>query len=241
MLATSAWPAGSAIVGGPYHQKRIRSRPRRSQSSDRSRENRHGHANSALNSLKSHRIMVIFSPTPWSRGSRELCRGRTKETKVEVSQGNASEPRLPGSSGPEYLPAVQAWQSPPHKVCDLVEECGNIQRSKPHNPMAKEKSLTFVRGRRSAREAGPMGRECEVSGKKTCSATTSRRAARAEVPRRVGKKTTGVSRRTFKPNLQWNPRLAAQRHHPVRPRRDVGDPPGNAQARGRRQGGRRSP
>ncbi len=28
---------------------------------------------------------------------------------------------------------------PPHKVCDLVEECGNVQRSKPHNPMAKEK------------------------------------------------------------------------------------------------------
>lgn len=28
---------------------------------------------------------------------------------------------------------------PPHKVCDLVEECGNIQRSKPHNPVAKEK------------------------------------------------------------------------------------------------------
>lgn len=25
---------------------------------------------------------------------------------------------------------------PPHKVCDLVEECGNIQRSKPHNPLA---------------------------------------------------------------------------------------------------------
>jgi large subunit ribosomal protein L32 len=28
---------------------------------------------------------------------------------------------------------------PPHKVCDLVEECGNVQRSKPHNPIAKEK------------------------------------------------------------------------------------------------------
>jgi large subunit ribosomal protein L32 len=28
---------------------------------------------------------------------------------------------------------------PPHKVCDLVEECGNVQRSKPHNPVAKEK------------------------------------------------------------------------------------------------------
>lgn len=27
---------------------------------------------------------------------------------------------------------------PPHKVCDLVEECGNVQRSKPHNPMAVE-------------------------------------------------------------------------------------------------------
>lgn len=24
----------------------------------------------------------------------------------------------------------------PHKVCDLVEECGNVQRSKPHNPLA---------------------------------------------------------------------------------------------------------
>lgn len=28
---------------------------------------------------------------------------------------------------------------PPHKVCELVEECGNIQRSKTHNPVAKEK------------------------------------------------------------------------------------------------------
>jgi large subunit ribosomal protein L32 len=28
---------------------------------------------------------------------------------------------------------------PPHKVCHLVEECGNIQRSKTHNPLAKEK------------------------------------------------------------------------------------------------------
>ena len=25
---------------------------------------------------------------------------------------------------------------PPHKVCDLVEECGNVQRSRPHNPLA---------------------------------------------------------------------------------------------------------
>jgi large subunit ribosomal protein L32 len=27
---------------------------------------------------------------------------------------------------------------PPHKVCDLVEECGNVQRSKPHKPLAKK-------------------------------------------------------------------------------------------------------
>jgi large subunit ribosomal protein L32 len=30
---------------------------------------------------------------------------------------------------------------PPHKVCDLVEECGNIQRSKPHNPLAKKEKV----------------------------------------------------------------------------------------------------
>ncbi|HEV3162872.1 MAG TPA: 50S ribosomal protein L32 [Isosphaeraceae bacterium] len=29
---------------------------------------------------------------------------------------------------------------PPHKVCELVEECGNVQRSKPHNPTAKERA-----------------------------------------------------------------------------------------------------
>lgn len=31
---------------------------------------------------------------------------------------------------------------PPHKVCELVEECGNVQRSKPHDPMAKTKAKT---------------------------------------------------------------------------------------------------
>lgn len=29
---------------------------------------------------------------------------------------------------------------PPHKVCDLVEECGNVQRSKTHNPTAVERA-----------------------------------------------------------------------------------------------------
>jgi large subunit ribosomal protein L32 len=27
---------------------------------------------------------------------------------------------------------------PPHKVCDLVAECGNVQRSKTHKPAAKK-------------------------------------------------------------------------------------------------------
>ena len=32
---------------------------------------------------------------------------------------------------------------PPHKVCDLVEECGNVQRSKTHRPTARrEKEKT---------------------------------------------------------------------------------------------------
>jgi len=28
---------------------------------------------------------------------------------------------------------------PPHKVCDLVHERGNVQRSKPHTPVAVKK------------------------------------------------------------------------------------------------------
>jgi hypothetical protein len=28
---------------------------------------------------------------------------------------------------------------PPHKVCELVEECGNVQRSKTHRPTAKKR------------------------------------------------------------------------------------------------------
>lgn len=28
----------------------------------------------------------------------------------------------------------------PHKVCELVEECGNVQRSKAHNPQKKVES-----------------------------------------------------------------------------------------------------
>ena len=35
-------------------------------------------------------------------------------------------------------PQVCKLAVPPHKVCELVEECGNVQRSKPHNPLAKK-------------------------------------------------------------------------------------------------------
>ena len=48
-----------------------------------------------------------------------------------------------------------------------------------------------------------MGRECEVSGKKTSFGNHVTRRGKAKYLGGVGKKTTGVSRRTFKPNLQW--------------------------------------
>ncbi len=48
-----------------------------------------------------------------------------------------------------------------------------------------------------------MGRECPVSGKKTSFGNHKTERGKAKYLGGVGKKTTGVSRRTFKPNLQW--------------------------------------
>ena len=47
-----------------------------------------------------------------------------------------------------------------------------------------------------------MGRECPVSGKKTTFGNHKTDRGKAKYLGGVGKKTTGVSRRTFKPNLQ---------------------------------------
>jgi large subunit ribosomal protein L28 len=47
-----------------------------------------------------------------------------------------------------------------------------------------------------------MGRECPVSGKKTSFGNHKTERGKAKYLGGVGKKTTGVSRRTFKPNLQ---------------------------------------
>jgi large subunit ribosomal protein L28 len=47
-----------------------------------------------------------------------------------------------------------------------------------------------------------MGRECEVSGKKTSFGNHVTRRGKAKYLGGVGRKTTGISRRTFKPNLQ---------------------------------------
>src|SRR3954463_12673689 len=47
-----------------------------------------------------------------------------------------------------------------------------------------------------------MGRECEVSGKKTSFGHRVTTRGKAKYLGGVGKKTTGVSPRTFKPNLQ---------------------------------------
>jgi large subunit ribosomal protein L28 len=47
-----------------------------------------------------------------------------------------------------------------------------------------------------------MGRECPVSGKKTMFGNQKTDRGKAKYLGGVGKKTTGISRRTFKPNLQ---------------------------------------
>lgn len=60
-----------------------------------------------------------------------------------------------------------------------------------------------------------MGRECEVSGKKTTFGNQITRRGKAKYLGGVGKKTTGISRRTFKPNLQrihiWLPNGTTRR------------------------------
>jgi large subunit ribosomal protein L28 len=48
-----------------------------------------------------------------------------------------------------------------------------------------------------------MGRECPVSGKKTTFGNQKTERGKAKYLGGVGKKTTGISRRTFKPNLQY--------------------------------------
>src|SRR3954452_16549306 len=57
--------------------------------------------------------------------------------------------------------------------------------------------------KRSRRDGdGSMGRQCEVSGKKTSFGNRKTERGKAKYLGGVGKKTTGISRRTFKPNLQ---------------------------------------
>ena len=48
-----------------------------------------------------------------------------------------------------------------------------------------------------------MSRVCQVSGKKTTFGNHKTERGKAKYLGGVGKKTTGISRRTFKPNLQW--------------------------------------
>ena len=48
-----------------------------------------------------------------------------------------------------------------------------------------------------------MGMQCEVCGKKPVVGNQITWRGKAKYLGGVGKKTTGVSRRTFKPNLQW--------------------------------------
>ena len=47
-----------------------------------------------------------------------------------------------------------------------------------------------------------MGRECEICGKGTTAGNRITRRGMAKSKGGVGRKTTGIARRTFKPNLQ---------------------------------------
>ena len=69
-----------------------------------------------------------------------------------------------------------------------------------------------------------MGRQCEVSGKKTSFGNHITTRGKAKYLGGVGIKCTGVSRADVQAELAADPRLAAQRHHPLRPRRHLGHP-----------------
>jgi large subunit ribosomal protein L28 len=48
-----------------------------------------------------------------------------------------------------------------------------------------------------------MARVCDVTGKRTQKGNQVTRRGKAKAEGGVGKKTTGITRRTFKPNLHW--------------------------------------
>ena len=58
-----------------------------------------------------------------------------------------------------------------------------------------------------------MPRVCEICGKRTTFGRSISRRGRAKAKGGIGKKTTGISRRTFKPNIQ---RIRVLHHGGVR-------------------------
>ncbi len=62
-----------------------------------------------------------------------------------------------------------------------------------------------------------MGRECEVSGKKTSFGNHVTTRGKAKYLGGVGKKITGISRRTYRPNLQ-SIKIAGEKGEAVRAR-----------------------
>lgn len=85
------------------------------------------------------RIIILFSATCKTRSiSGEGDVGVPKRRKSKSAKGNRRShdflvaPAL--NTCPQCKLAV-----PPHKVCHLVEECGNIQRSKAHTPVPRSK------------------------------------------------------------------------------------------------------
>ncbi len=80
-----------------------------------------------------------------------------------------------------------------------------------------------------------MGRECPVSGKKTTFGNHITERGKAKYLGGVGKKTTGISRRTFKPNLQRIHVLAAERNDSICSGGHIGDSKRTVNSRGRWQ------
>ena len=80
-----------------------------------------------------------------------------------------------------------------------------------------------------------MGRQCEVSGKKTSFGNHVTTRGKAKYLGGVGTKCTGISRRSSS-RISRHPRLAAQRTDQPRPGRHLGHPQRQAHPGSRRQG-----
>jgi large subunit ribosomal protein L32 len=85
-------------------------------------------------------IITLFSTKrSWRRPSGERVVAVPKRRKSKSAKGMRRSHDFLVAPSLNICPQCKL-AVPPHKVCHLVEECGNIQRSKTHNPLAREKA-----------------------------------------------------------------------------------------------------